>query len=125
MKRTKVLAAFGLFAIAAIMGIVSLSSFSGKAEAKVPEVKKFDPITLFYHGAGNWQETPPQGVTCGSEGMLCSITYNDATVNRTPEEIADDVEDLYNLASSSGSTIPIDNGNGGTVTVTVFERSAQ
>lgn len=126
MKRKNVFAAFGLLAIAAIMGIVSLSSFTGKGEAKVPEAKKFQTVVLFYDGS-EWVEDD-QGSNCNANGAFCRLEYNDATVNpsRTPADIAADAQALYAPTISNtptSGTVQVANGNGGFVTVTIFEKA--
>lgn len=79
MKRKNVFAAFGLLAIVAIMSVVTLSSFSGKAEAKTPaakavEAKVFTPVLKFYD-AGDWLTTNPNN-NCGGESIICSGSFD-------------------------------------------------
>lgn len=133
MKRTKVLAAFGLFAIAAIMGIVSLSSFSGKAEAKVPEVKVFTPVELYFDN-GVWVEDNP-GADCGFNGAICSGAFErDASITRSDAQILNDAASKY--AALGHLTNPAINSDvvqvgktsvsdPNTVAVTITERANQ
>lgn len=130
MKRFKIVAAL---ALAAIVTTVSLSSFSGKEEAKAPvaiekkaDVKPFTIVTLFYHGPNDWQTSPVSGATCGVSGTFCSLSYDDTGVTRDPEDIAADAQAAYNLAANPASgTVQVRATANPTplVTVTIIEKA--
>lgn len=132
MKKFKILFAFALVAIATT---VTLSSFSGKAEAKQTaaiekkaDVKPFAIVTLYFNTVtGQWQPNDP-GATCGGNSKFCRLQYDDTGVASDPEDIAIAAAAAYSSAgylpdSRTSASVNVSNGASGTVTVTIFEKS--
>lgn len=132
MKKFKILFAFALVAIATT---VTLSSFSGKAEAKQnaaiekkADVKPFAIVTLYFNTVtGQWQASDP-GATCGGNSKFCRLQYDNTGVSSSPSTIAAAAASAYSSAgylpdARTQEDVIVSNGSGGNVTVTIFEKN--